>query len=196
MVVGNKSQIAVESSITRAYHRPSLRALGYFVIHITGQRYGIVSPDATMLGCSFDEVKERLTRRGTHNAPFAMEPNAKMIAEAVSIAIYSEEQRDEGFFGMTRSEFCDIVHTNRIIWAPDGDEAFDDGSHVLHFDVGNRVRLIGFKRDGNDIDQEYRCLTDLWVAAEEYYQILQHWHDLFESEWRAAPKWEDDENLR
>ena len=31
------------------------------------------------------------------------------------------------------------------MWAPDGDEPFDDASYVLQFDVKDRVRLIAFK---------------------------------------------------
>ena len=31
-----------------------------------------------------------------------------------------------------------------IVWAPDGDEAFDDGSYVLQVESGDQVRLIAF----------------------------------------------------
>ena len=39
-----------------------------------------------------------------------------------------------------------------LVSAPDGDEAFDDGSYVLQFDVGDRVRLIAFKRPDQLVD--------------------------------------------
>ncbi|ASF48512.1 Imm42 family immunity protein [Methylovulum psychrotolerans] len=192
MIIGNKSTFAIESSITRAYGRLSFRALGYFVIHIGGTSYGINSPDATLLACSFDEIKNRFIDRGTHKASFAIEPSAKKIANAINMSIYSESQIDENFFGMSLSEFYDIVTTNHIIWAPDGDEAFDDGSHVLHFDIENHVRLIGFKRGNSDIDdKEYHSLIDLWLDADEFYSILIRWYDVFESEWEAAVKWDN-----
>src|SRR5882762_10341514 len=56
MTAGQTSIFAVESEITQAFERPSLRGLGFFVIHIMGRCYGIKYPDATMLANSFDEV--------------------------------------------------------------------------------------------------------------------------------------------
>ncbi len=38
-----------------------------------------------------------------------------------------------------------MVWDSKLMWAPDGDEAFDDGSYVLQIDSGSLVRLIGFK---------------------------------------------------
>lgn len=182
MIIGNKSKFAIESIITEAYERLSFRALGYFVIHIDSTKYGIDLPDATLLACSFDEVENRLLRRGSHTAPFDKEPNANSIADAVCASIYFEEQKDECFFGIPRANFYNIIVSNKLIWAPDGDEAFDDGSHILQFDIENQVRLIGFNRDGSKVNN----LTDIWLDADEFYTILQHWHDTFKSEWEAA----------
>jgi hypothetical protein len=39
----------------------------------------------------------------------------------------------------------DMIYSRHILWAPDGDAAFDDGSYILQFDVDERVRLIAFK---------------------------------------------------
>lgn len=60
MIIGNPSIFAIESTITRAYERQSLRALGFFVIHVRGHCYGVRSPDSTFLACSYDEVLRRL----------------------------------------------------------------------------------------------------------------------------------------
>jgi hypothetical protein len=75
-------------------------------------------------------------------------------------------------------------------WAPDGDEAFDDGSYVLQFDVDDRVRLIAFKHGerGEGWQCDSATLRDVWLAADEFYRILQQWHDAFYAEWVAAPK--------
>jgi hypothetical protein len=72
---------AIESEITRAFEKPSWRGLGFLVIHVGGQGYGIKSPGQSMLACSFDEVGARITGRGTHHAPFA-EAAAIEIANA------------------------------------------------------------------------------------------------------------------
>lgn len=188
MIIGNITQFAIESFVAQAYERLSFRALGHFVIHINGQKYGVDSPDATLLACSFDEVNNRLVRSGSHTAPFATESDANKIANAVCAAIYSEEMKDEDYLGMSHSELHNIIYTNKLIWAPDGDEAFDDGSHVLQFDVENQVRLIGFKREVSETHIVIHTLTDLWVDAAEFYDILLIWHDNFEAEWKLALK--------
>lgn len=182
MIIGNKSKFAIESIITEAYERLSFRALGYFVIYVDNIKYGVDRPDASLLACSFDEVENRLLKRGLHTAPFSTELSANKIADAVCKSIYSEEQENEYFFEIPRDNFYDIIVANKLIWVPDGDEAFDDGSHILHFDVENKVRLVGFKRYGNDISN----LTDIWLNADEFYTILQLWLDTFKSEWESA----------
>lgn len=184
MIIGNKSRFGIESIITEAYERLSFRALGYFVIYINNIKYGIDLPDTSMLACSFDEIESRLLRRGLHTAPFCKEPNANEIADAACKSVYSEERKEEYFFGISRVDFYDIIVTNKLFWVPDGDEAFDDGSHILHFDVENQVRLIGFKRFENDINN----LTEIWLDADDFYKILQLWHDTFKSEWESALK--------
>lgn len=187
MTIGDPSVFAIESGITRAYQRPGQRALGFFILHINGRRYGVRSPDATLLACSFDEVRERIARRGAHTAPFANEQDAGLIADAVRSAIYSPNQNRELFFGMSASILGELVASNRLMWAPDGDEAFDDGSYVFHFDFEDRVRLIAFKsNEGNSHDPE--TLSDRWLDAVSFYNTLQQWEEAFESEWATAAK--------
>jgi Immunity protein 42 len=193
MIIGDQSVFAIESGITHAYERLSFRALGFFVIHINGRRYGVHSPNATMLACSFDEVGNRITRRGSHIASFATEPDADEIANAVCHAIYASDQENTRFFGISRPEFHDLVYSNHLLWAPDGDEAFDDGSHVLQFDVKNRVRLIAFKNSEEGYDSS--TLNDMWFEGDKFYDILQRWRDAFETEWLAAPKISDGETV-
>jgi hypothetical protein len=187
MIIGDESSFAIESTITHAYAQLSLRALGFFVIHIGGRCYGVRSPDATMLACSLGEVEDRIARRGKHTAPFAAGETAGEIADAYRDAIYAPEPGSQTYFGIPRSEFRRIIHSNHLIWAPDGDEAFDDGSHVLHFDVGHRVRLIGFKCiEGYHHDPS--TLSDKWLDADVFYGTLDRWRNAFAAEWAATPK--------
>ena len=187
MIFGDPSVFAIESSITRAYEAPSLRALGFFVLHISGRRYGVWSPEATLLACSFDEVQERITRRGAHTTPFATESDAGSIANAIRKAIYAPNQDCELFFGMLAPKFSEFVASQRLIWAPDGDEAFDDGSYVLQFDFENRVRLIAFK-SGEEYHHDPLTISDRWLKADLFYGILGQWHEAFEAEWSTTPK--------
>ena len=188
MIIGDPSTFAIESGITQAYERLSLRGLGYFVIHIGGHRYGVHAPDATMLACSFDEVQERTNRRGRHTAPFANESDGGKVADSYRDAIFAPNHENQSFFNITQTAFSDLVYSNHIVWAPDGDEAFDDGSYVLHFDIGDRVRLIAFKGLENGYHHDPTTLTDVWLEADRFYLTLREWRDAFEVEWKSAPK--------
>lgn len=188
MIVGDPSILGIESRITRAYERLSFRALGFFVIHVGGRRYGVYKPDATMLACSFDAVQRRIADRGTHTASFATESDAGQIADAFRNAIYAEDQ-EESYFGIPLAEFNRLFdrNSNDLIWAPDGDEAFDDGSYVLQFDVEDRVRLIAFKFD-EGYHHDPATLSDVWLPADDFYRVLQQWLDTFEAERACMPK--------
>lgn len=186
MTIGDVQVFAIESRITQAYEQLSLKALGFFVLYLGGVRYGVYEPDASMLANSFDQVCDRIARKGSHKAPFATEASAGMIADAFRSAVYGMEPRDV-FFGIGLSDFQQLIYSNRLLWAPDGDEAFDDGSYVLQFDVGDRVRLIGFKtlEDGS---HDPATLGDAWMDADTYYGVLTQWRDAFENEWSSFPK--------
>jgi len=186
LIIGNVSVVAVESSITCAYERLSFRALGFFVIYVGGRCYGKRVSESTMLACSYDEVERRISMRGSHTASFATEPDAGQIADAFRNAVYAEEQQDS-YFGIPLSVFCGVIASNRIVWAPDGDEAFDDGSYVLQFDVQDRVRVIAFK-SGQRYIHDPATLSDIWLPADDFYAVLQRWHEAFEAEWTSSPK--------
>jgi hypothetical protein len=188
MIIGDPASFAIESGISIAYEELGAVALGFFVIHIGGRCYGVHEPDATWLACSFNEVEERISRRGSHTAPFAVEPDAGKIADAYRDAVFAADQETNIFFGISQLEFSSRFHSQKFVWAPDGDEAFDDGSYALQFDVGDRVRLIGFKSDPGGYHHNPATLRDVWLETDKFYGILQSWRDAFKSEWMAAPK--------
>lgn len=185
MTVGDPSVIAIESAITQPYDDLGQRALGYFVIHVAGRRYGIRSPDATLLACSLDAVRRRLSRRGKHRVLFGSEPSATKIADAVRASMYDEKRQGECFFGLSSDEIRNALIAGEIVWAPDGDAAFDDGSHVLQFDLGDQVRLIAFK-NAVSTEKLARTLVEAWVKLDEFYDVLDQWQSSFEAEWAAA----------
>jgi len=140
------------------------------------------------MACSFDTVAERITQRGTHTAPFSNEPDAGKIADAYRDATYAPDQENDEFFDLAQSEFSDCFYSNSLVWAPDGNEAFDDWSYVLHFDVKNHVRLIGFRSCKEGYHHDPATLSDVWLEADKFYQILKTWRDSFDVEWKATPK--------
>jgi hypothetical protein len=185
MTVGDTSLFAIESEITRAFERPSWRGLGFFVIHVAGKSYGIKSPGQSMLACSFDQVGTRITGRGTHQAPFA-EAAAIDIANAYTSAVYLDNDGNETYFGLSEAEFTKTLYSKSLVWAPDGDEAFDDGSYVLQFDVGDRVRLIAFKRPESLVDPA--SVREVWLSSDTFYNALREWTNTFLVDWESLPK--------
>jgi Immunity protein 42 len=188
MIIGNPEVFAIESGVTQAFERPSFRALGFFVIHVGGSRYGNYEPEATLLACSFDEVKRRITDRGIHTAPFAEEPDASKIAEAFRRGVFGEGDEVE-FLGISPTDFRGLFDrdSNSLMWAPDGDEAFDDGSYILQFDVGELVRLIAFRCTKEGVPDD-STLKDVWVSAPTFYETLREWSRAFEKEWTTSLK--------
>jgi hypothetical protein len=184
MLVGDPLTFAVESEISRRYEEPSLMALGYFLIHVNGRCYGVKSPGATMLANSFDAVGGRIAMRGTHKAPFAT-ADALQLADAYSRAIYIESRDDELFLGMPEAQFKKAIYSGQLIWAPDGDEAFDDGSHVLQFDADDRVRLVAFKRP--DWLPDPASVSEIWLAANDFYSALEQWREGFQNQLSMLP---------
>ena len=184
MIIGRRSVFAIESDITKAYSRPSLMALGFFVIYIRGFCYGVRRPEATMLACSFDTVKERIDAKRTRIAGLSDSFSAGDIADAFRVAVYGASPPSQlvisisEVFENTKCEF---------VWAPDGDAAFDDGSYVLQFNIGGRVRLIGFRCATSGL-HDPASINEVWLDSEEFYSVLEDWQGNFRAEWERLPK--------
>ena len=122
----------------------------------------------------------------------SQEADAESIAVALREGLYADSEKDAVFFGASQAEFSRLIYSKGILWAPDGDEAFDDGSYIAQFDIGDRVRLIGFKSVESFVPDS-DTLRDLWLSADDFYDILRQWLAAFEIEWNAAPKVSDDD---
>jgi hypothetical protein len=181
VIVGSRERFGIESQISVASPDGFERSSGYFVIYLGGKSYGVKEADASMLGCSFEEVRNRLGERGTHSLPFLSDLSAAAITDAFLDAIYRNSIRDS-YLGVTKSQFIKEIHGNHIQWAPDGDAAFDDGSFVLQFDIQDKVRLIAFKNMECPIEAA-SSVAESWIEADEFYGILSEWSDLFTADW-------------
>ena len=181
MIVGSRDSFGIEYEIAEAFPDGSQRALGYFVIYLVGKAYGVREPEASMLGCSFEEVENRIGRRGAHRIQRLSDISADLIVEAFLDAIYRETDRDS-YFGHTKSEFENALCDAHIQWAPDGDEAFDDGSYVLQFDIEDKVRLIAFQNMESPDDMA-NSIAEKWIEGDQFYGILSEWRELFIADW-------------
>jgi hypothetical protein len=181
ITVGDPATFAIESGIAKAFEKPSQRAIGYFVIYVMGRCYGVKSLDATLLACSVDAVQERLERRRLHLGPFSAEPDPIKIVDAYLAARLQLGRESEMFFGMTATTLGDLFISSGLVWAPDGDEAFDDGSHVLQLDVRDKVRLIAFINSSN-FAEVISTISEVWIDSDDYYDHLAEWLKRFEHE--------------
>lgn len=83
---------------------------------------------------------------------------------------------------MTTTAFEDEVRAAELIMAPDGDAAFDDGSHVLQLDCGNSVRIIAFRNRG-EMGDILTSSKHLMIDAADFYNVLESFVANFELEW-------------
>ncbi|MFO1459349.1 MAG: Imm42 family immunity protein [Verrucomicrobiota bacterium] len=189
MLIGDPGRFAIESNISLAFEEPGTRALGWFVIYVGGNCYGVQEPDASWLACSYDGVCERIRDRGQHVVSFSERLDARLIADAYLRSVWGSDGFPGKICGLSLQEIRDEMHGGRAVWAPDGDEAFDDRSFVLQFDVGTRVRVIAF-RMGADVSAllDLESVRETWLDAEEFYRYLISWRREFEREWKSLPK--------
>jgi len=188
LIIGNPKIFAVESHADEWHERLSFRAWGWFVFHLGGERYGRVMPWGTALGCSYDAVVERCDRRGAHVSPLGDGFAAIQIATMVERTIYDTDREGIRLGDFDEHAISEAVYGRKLLMAPDGDAAFDDGSRVLHFDLGSKVRLIAWT--GSRELPYYRAmrLTEVFIYADEFYSVLQSWHEAFLREWTIMPK--------
>src|SRR5262249_23603083 len=125
-----------------------------------------------------------------HVASFSREADAGLIADAMVQSVYASDESEEQLLGLSRGELRGLLYSNNIIWAPDGDQAFDDGSCVVQFDNPGSVRIIGFKFDAS-FHHIPNTLRDISLDADKFYGILEEWLAEFEAEWAAAAKVRD-----
>lgn len=176
---GDKKSFAIHSSLLERFPGTGGLALGSFVIFINGHHFGKLEEDATLLGCSLDGVRRRVKMAGMHVPAFDGFSDASEIAEAYVESIHRDEGRCD-YFGMDVEEFLNELYGKDLILAPDGDQAFDDGSVVLQFDLGEGVRIISFKLSEDD-----RCLffglEEIFLPKEYFYDVLIDWIARFEN---------------
>jgi len=187
MLVGVKKNFAIESEISKAYQCLNFRALGFFVIYIDGFCFGRREADATMLACSYETVYKRLQNQGKHISCFLSDIPAVEISLAVQDACYAEYRRMQTYFGLTADEFLANLRKKNIWWTPDGDEAFDDGSNILHFDEGEQVRIIGFINEEKQ-DVLSRTVKEIIINKSVFYSYLAQWLENFDMQWKSLPK--------
>lgn len=185
MIVGDPSLFAIESDVSEAYSQLSLLASGYFTVVIKGFRYGVQERDATTLACSLVEIQRRIRERGKHVGPYFDSLPAATIVEWFRGLYYTD--LPQYHHADTIVPLYNSLFTRHIAWAPNGDSAFDDGSHVLQFDVADTARLIAFKSVCDGL-YDPATLNEVFVSSNAFYSVLSEWTTQLLSQWASMPK--------
>lgn len=180
MIKGDADNFAIESMIHEVFPKESLMALGSFLIHVAGKTYGVSSPTATMLACSFDSVRRRIANRGKHKADFSQEQSQKIVDRYLKLYYADSAEKDAA--STFDYESCRFqIESNDLVMAPDGDAAFDDLSHVLQFDLGEKVRIIAFRNCPNK-SETFESISELVLDEKVFYSVLESWAISFAKE--------------
>jgi len=179
---GNPNELAIESYVDEFLPEKSWRAIGCFLIHVGGRRFGVERPRATALACSFDEVRERLRCRGKHIFSPSEQVGATEIAFRVLNSRYCREFSGFEMKPEWADELDQVLFKNKLIWAPDGDAAFDDGGHIIQIDEGDMCRIVAFNNGETDRDTR-ESVVDVRLSCRRFYDILAQWSGQFEDDW-------------
>ncbi|MBB3743092.1 hypothetical protein FHX10_002585 [Rhizobium sp. BK591] len=176
MIFGNKEHFAIESGVSKFLKSKNQMAIGFFNIYINSFQYGVRKEDASILGSSYYEVKNRIKDTGKHG--FSKLLSAAEIIHIFQYESYGIGSRVDDLIAHQDGKLLQEIIDNKIVWAPDGDAAFDDGGHVFQIDEGKMVRIIGFI---NDIPA--KNTSEIRIEAVKFYKILQDWSDFFYKDW-------------
>jgi hypothetical protein len=159
---GDPSLFALETGISSFYAEDGQQALGYMVMHVSGQSFGVRGPNATLLACSLDALEQRILKRGMHVLDIFEGRNARYIAESTHRAIYGDEDSAD-------EELGKVIVDRNLLMAPDGDEAFDDGSHVLQVDMTDGSVMITAYRNLENADDRSASAVSITIDADYFY---------------------------
>lgn len=181
---GNRSIFGIESGVFEFIENPNQLGIGYFIIQMDGKEFGVKKERATILGNSYWEIKARLARKGRHTISFGEVASAAAISCSIANIIYNRHFKSEILNAEEIDELVRKLYENDLVWAPDGDSAFDDGSHIIQIDCENYVRLICFNNDETE-DATLNSIVDLKISSLEYYGILADWRAQFSQNWTS-----------
>lgn len=146
-------------------------AIGSYQLRLGEQWYGRSEESATALNISRDyavSFAESARRLSSELSGLS----AEALATGYISVIYKEEPKNALEEALSTTEF-----SRKHTIAPDGDEGFDDGTHILVFAINDSIRLIGMRFDGHNISD----ITDVVVPAKEFAEKLKDWSRWFDS---------------
>ena len=169
MIVGDRSRFAVEIELHPDSPKSISTGFGLYRFWIADQPYGRSAPDASCLAASCDALRERLGQRGHHDATGMPTGNPLGILERAYWLIY---RVTDVHIASRQASAQEVAQARRLMMAPDGDEAFDDGSFVVQWDdrgvVGLAAGLVG-EGDGPMIVDPVRSIR---LGTVDFYDVV------------------------
>lgn len=167
---GVTTQFAIESIVAACTSDDYYLALGSLVVHINGKAFGGRKPTATLLGSGFRSAGRIVESAGMYRVPAFDNATAENIASLVS-SIYNWQYPEPAPPSPLSPELLAELRILDLIWE-DVDEAFDDGSVIVHLDTAIGVRVIGWRLDrySGPID-----VAEVILPSHVFYHVIDDW---------------------
>lgn len=136
-------------------------AIGSYQLRLGEQWYGRNEELATALNVSRDWAEE-FSKNARNLFSELAGLSADRLATGYISAQYKDGPTDDLRESLSAREF------SKHVLAPDGDEGFDDGTHILVFARDDGMRLVGMRFDGHNVFD----ISDVVVPANEFTEKL------------------------
>jgi hypothetical protein len=164
MIFGDKRSFAIEIEVNNFFHDEYVGE-GKFFTYINNQRYGIDNEYATTFLYIKDELFLFLNKLQN-----SIEELLLFSSTEISIAYYCQNYSDVDLSKLNENLLNLAKHL--VAWSPES--AFDDGSYIIHFDYGDKTRIIGFKscmiKDKCMVQKD--SVNEVFITRVEFERIL------------------------
>lgn len=135
MLFGDKSKFGLEIEVNEIYGNEFIGD-GFFVVYIDNICYGKRDKYATTFVSIVNDLL--IFYSNLKNTNTGLENYSK---EEIAICFYCQGYSDAN---LSKYKY-ELLEKTKYLYAWNPDEAFDDGSWVMHFDDDEKTRIIGFK---------------------------------------------------
>lgn len=164
MVFGDKNSFAIEVEVNERYDDYFIGD-GFIVVYIKNICYGRKEKLATSFPCSVKQL-ETFIKNNINNG---IDLN-KYTKDDIAFSYYIQNYSDLDLSMYNK----DFLFKTKCLTTWDFDEAFDDGSYIIHFDYGDKTRIIGFKsciiKDKCMVQKD--SVNEVYIQREEFVRIL------------------------
>lgn len=173
MLFGKKRKFAIEIKINNIFGDKYIGE-GFFVVFINNRMYGKTDKYATVFLCIADELKKFYDNKF----------NSSLFLDDI------EKERIANFYYMQNFTEEDVRFDDKVLlqkikslveWNPES--AFDDGSHLIHFDNDDGTRIIGFKSSSTygKFAVDIKSVEETTISRSEFKNILSDAYEYLQS---------------